>query len=179
MLLYEYQHNIHENRLNPNISTPLIACHNKSWSPPSRDYLKLNVDAHLSNDGHWGLGLVFWREDGRCVGAAMKVCKGGDDVIWAETMGLQATLDLVRELQLNRVIIEMDAATVVRVVQSKVYPRGHWGQIARRCTRVFSLNEHLSINWVARSGITAAHSLAHWATLEPNKSCTANFPPVF
>ncbi|MCI11961.1 hypothetical protein A2U01_0033064, partial [Trifolium medium] len=36
-------------------SHPLYASNNKSWSPPPRNCLKLNVDAHLHDDGHWGL----------------------------------------------------------------------------------------------------------------------------
>ncbi|MCI75967.1 hypothetical protein A2U01_0097236, partial [Trifolium medium] len=43
--------------------------HNKCWSPPPRGSLKINVDAHLSSDGHWFSGLILRREDGSAVGA--------------------------------------------------------------------------------------------------------------
>jgi hypothetical protein len=44
-----------------------VGGHNKIWSPPAKDTLKLNVDAHPCGDGRWGLGLVLRTEDGRCV----------------------------------------------------------------------------------------------------------------
>ncbi|MCI36594.1 hypothetical protein A2U01_0057817, partial [Trifolium medium] len=62
--------------------------HNNSWSPPPKDVLKLNVDAHSLGDGHWGLGLVLRREDGSCVGAKTWVQKGTNNVMLAEAMGL-------------------------------------------------------------------------------------------
>ncbi|MCI92590.1 hypothetical protein A2U01_0113886, partial [Trifolium medium] len=69
-----------------------------SWSPPPRDCLKLNVDAHLSDDSHWGLGMVLRREDGRCVREATKIHKGSDDVCMAEVMGLSEALQIVQNL---------------------------------------------------------------------------------
>jgi hypothetical protein len=31
------------------------------WASPSRGTLKMNVDAHLSSDGHWFSGLILRR----------------------------------------------------------------------------------------------------------------------
>ncbi|MCH91756.1 retrotransposon protein putative unclassified, partial [Trifolium medium] len=98
-ILRDYQHNITLTRHESTVSQPSIACNNKSWSPPPRSYLKLNVDAHLLDDGHWGLGLVLRREDGRCVGAATKLHKGSDSVGLAETMGLQEGLNFINSMQ--------------------------------------------------------------------------------
>ncbi|MCI12438.1 hypothetical protein A2U01_0033543, partial [Trifolium medium] len=68
-ILHEYKHHAVEARLETVNSVPSDNRHNKSWNPPPRNFQKLNVDAHLCDDGHWGFGFVLRREDGRCVGA--------------------------------------------------------------------------------------------------------------
>ncbi|CAJ2662949.1 unnamed protein product [Trifolium pratense] len=177
-ILHEYQRNIHENRLTTTGPESSIVSNNKSWSPPPKDYLKLNVDAHLSGDGHWGLGLVLRREDGHCIGAATKMIQGTEDVCMAEVMGCCEALEFIWKLHLPQVVIEMDSATVVRAIQKQDFPRSHWGQAARRCARALSQDSQsrLSVRWIARDGNRAAHALARWALIEPNKLWTNEFP---
>ncbi|MCI14207.1 hypothetical protein A2U01_0035336, partial [Trifolium medium] len=102
--LHDFQHHFIEARLSPtNSKPPSINRHNKSWNPPPRNFLKLNVDAHLSDDGHWGLGWVLRGFDGRCVGMVTKVLKGSDDVAMAEATGLREALTWVETQHLNNV----------------------------------------------------------------------------
>ncbi|MCI39497.1 hypothetical protein A2U01_0060729, partial [Trifolium medium] len=114
---------------------PFVDRNNKSWSPPPRNFLKLNVDAHLTDDGHWGFGLLLRRDDGRCVGAATRLCKGSKDVDLAEAKGLHEAITMITELRLTRVIIELDAAKIVSAVKKKVFPRNQWGMLTQRCAR--------------------------------------------
>ncbi|CAJ2651829.1 uncharacterized protein LOC123894954 [Trifolium pratense] len=176
-LLHEYHHNINDQRLEPKTSShPSFASNDKSWSPPPRNCLKLNVDAHLQDDGHWGLGMVLRRDDGRCVGAATRVIKGSNDVGLAETAGLKEALNLIQAMELDEVIVEMDAAVIVNAIHNKIFPRNQWGLLARECSRAFDLNNKLSLKWVSREGNHAAHSLARWAFTEPNKWWSNYFP---
>ncbi|PNX87020.1 ribonuclease H [Trifolium pratense] len=138
--------------------------------------LKLNVDAHLQDDGHWGLGMVLRRDDGRCVGAATRVIKGSNDVGLAETAGLKEALNLIQAMELDEVIVEMDAAVIVNAIHNKIFPRNQWGLLARECSRAFDLNNKLSLKWVSREGNHAAHSLARWAFTAPNKWWSNYFP---
>ncbi|MCH94632.1 ribonuclease H protein [Trifolium medium] len=110
----------------------------------------------------WGPGLLH-------VGAATKVYQGSDSVILAETMGLQEALNIINSMQLNKVIIEMDAATVVQAIHSKVFPRLQWGILARRCARVIDQGEEIFVRWVSREGNKGAHHLTRWAFFEPNR----------
>jgi ribonuclease HI len=135
-----------------------------------------NVDAHLLDDGRWGLGMVLRGEDGRVVGAATKAQIGSGNVELAETTGLLEALNLVESLQLESVIIEMDAATIVRAIHNKSFPRNHWGRLAHRCSRVFDANDNISLSWISRKGNEAAHASARWAIREPNKYWATNFP---
>ncbi|PNX60442.1 hypothetical protein L195_g060183, partial [Trifolium pratense] len=50
-ILYEYQHSITIDRLVPSATSSQVIRNNICWSPPPENYLKLNVDAHLSDDG--------------------------------------------------------------------------------------------------------------------------------
>ncbi|MCI14023.1 hypothetical protein A2U01_0035149, partial [Trifolium medium] len=68
-------------------------CHNTSWSPPPRGTLKINVDAHLSSDGHWFSRLILRRSDGSVVGAATRSHAGSEDVVFGKALGLNNALD--------------------------------------------------------------------------------------
>jgi hypothetical protein len=151
--------------------------HNKIWSPPARDTLKLNVDAHPRDDGRWGLGIVLCAEDGGCFGAATKEGRGSDCVLEGEALGLNAALDLVEEQGLHRITFEMDALTTVLAVQQQRYPRTYWGKVARRCGTFINRNPLSNITWVCISGNKAAHQLANWASLEPNMTWINETPP--
>jgi ribonuclease HI len=131
---------------------------------------KLIVDAHLTNDGRWALGWVMRKSDGSCAGAGTKVLKGYDDAAMAEATCVFEALKWVEAQQINNVIFESDAATIVKAIQTKSIPRNHWGQLAHKCLRVFNRNPSFSIMWVNRDGNTAAHTLARWALIEPDKS---------
>ncbi|PNX70540.1 hypothetical protein L195_g057495, partial [Trifolium pratense] len=45
---------------------------NDRWTPPPRGTLKINVDAHLSSDGHWFSGMLLRWSDGSTFGAATR-----------------------------------------------------------------------------------------------------------
>jgi hypothetical protein len=90
----EYQNlNIHNRAI---LWSPLAgsSSHNIRWSPPPRGILKINVDVHLSSDGHWSSGMILRREDGSTVGAATRSHAVSDDAIMGEAMGLNAALDM-------------------------------------------------------------------------------------
>ncbi|MCI52749.1 hypothetical protein A2U01_0073995, partial [Trifolium medium] len=66
--LSEYHHLLVDNRIKTSKPADPVARNNNSWNPPPSNFLKLNVDAHLSDDGRWGFGMILRRDDGRCIG---------------------------------------------------------------------------------------------------------------
>ncbi|GAU16849.1 hypothetical protein TSUD_367980 [Trifolium subterraneum] len=146
------------------------------WSPPPRNFLKLNVDAHLKDDGHWGLGLVLRREDGRCVGAVTRVVDGSNDAALAEAHGLQEALRWIRNLHITRVIIEIDAVVIVQAIQKREFPRTKWGRVVEWCARDFDHDSQISLKWICRQGNKAVHDLARWAFQEPNREWNTDYP---
>ncbi|MCI59513.1 hypothetical protein A2U01_0080768, partial [Trifolium medium] len=89
----------------------------------------INVDAHLSSDGHWYSGLILRRSDGSAVGAATRLHKGSDDIVMGEALGLNDALDLVEKQSLTRVIFELDSQIIVNSVKEKRCIRKSWGMI--------------------------------------------------
>jgi hypothetical protein len=49
--LHDYQHKLSCEQPSSTLIHPSLDCNNSSWSPPPRACLKLNVDAHLLDDG--------------------------------------------------------------------------------------------------------------------------------
>jgi ribonuclease HI len=139
------------------------------WSPPARNLLKLNVDAHPCDDGRWGLGLVLRKEDGGCVGAATRLVRGSHETLEGEAMGLKAAMEFVKSKGIHNVVIEMDAQTIVKAVNERRFHRSYWGRIARQGGDFLRQNPSSSIQWTKRAGNEAAHLLANWAAVEPDK----------
>jgi ribonuclease HI len=174
--LHDYKHNITLDSINSSGIQPSQSCNNTSWSTPPRNSLKLNVDAHLMDDGRLGLGLVLRGEDGSIVVAATKAQQGSGNVEQSEVMGLVEAVKLIEDHHLQNVIIEMDSVVIVGAIQRNVYPRKYWGKLAQACARVFENRRDISLRWISRKGNEAAHSLARWAIREPNRFWTQNYP---
>ncbi|GAU15609.1 hypothetical protein TSUD_108680 [Trifolium subterraneum] len=82
---------IFQNKILSSIDKPTVTRNNGnniSWSPPRRDTLKINVDAHLSSDGRWFTGLVLRRSDGSAVGAVTRAHVASKDVVMGEARAL-------------------------------------------------------------------------------------------
>ncbi|GAU49613.1 hypothetical protein TSUD_407720 [Trifolium subterraneum] len=174
--LTEYQKHLVEYRLHSKQATS--SDHNNiCWSPPPLNCLKLNVDAHLNDDGRWGFGLILRRTDRRYVGAATRMCAGSHDVAMAEATGLKQALQFIETNHLSNTIVELDAKIIVQAVNCNKFPRSNWGRIASQCARFLSQSSNtISIGWVNRKGNTTAHRLARWALVEPNKNWFFDFP---
>jgi ribonuclease HI len=146
------------------------------WSPPARNLLKLNVDAHPCDDGRWGLGRVLRTEDGGCVGAATRLVRGSHETMEGEALGLKAAMEFILNKGIQHVVIEMDAQTIVNAVNRQRYTRNYWGRIAKQCGDFLRENPRSSIRWTRRSGNEAAHMLANWASLEPDRDWVNETP---
>jgi ribonuclease HI len=157
---------------NPSASSSTTRSHgnNTSWNPPTNGVLKLNVDAHPSDDGRWGIGIVLRTEEGKCVGAATSVVQGSTITLEGEALGLKAAIEFAQVYPNDNITIEMDSKLIVDAVQNQNFSRNYWGCIARHCASTLHLNLNRSICWTRRSGNSAAHVLANWAFSEPNRT---------
>ncbi|KAK2365713.1 Ribonuclease H superfamily protein [Trifolium repens] len=157
-------------------STSRARGNNISWIPPTNGVLKINVDAHPSDDGRWGLGIVLRTEVGKCVGAVTLVVQGSPVTLEGETLGLKAAIEFAQAYPNDIIIIEMDSKLIVDAVQNRRFSRNYWGCISRHCASMLQANPNRSICWTKRSGNNAAHTLACWAFSEPNRTWTNDTP---
>ncbi|PNX93659.1 hypothetical protein L195_g016814 [Trifolium pratense] len=80
-----------------------------SWTPPLRGTLKINVDAHLSSDGHWFVGLILRRSNRSVVGAATQAHTRSEDILLGEALGLNDALDWIEKIGASQVTFELDS----------------------------------------------------------------------
>jgi ribonuclease HI len=174
--IHEFLH--HSTVANTNLlsQTAFAVRNNNCWYPPPRNFLKINVDAHLHDDGRWGYGMILRSAHGRAVGAMTKVLKGSGDATLAEAVGIYEALQWVKTQDNQRVIIESDAEIVTKIVAKKKFPRTNWGSVARRISRDFDNHMQVSVGWVKRNGNKVAHGLARFAITEPDRYWANNFP---
>ncbi|MCH98433.1 ribonuclease H protein, partial [Trifolium medium] len=164
--IIEYQLHFSQNSEHDFRATQMRLNNVENWIPPPRNTLKLNVDAHLIGDGHWGLGLILRKEDGSCVGAATRVARGMVSAVEAEAQGLVEAIDLLAQIPHQAAIIELDNQIVVQSVLRRRYPRTCWGSLARKSGEFLENNPQISICWIKRTGNTVAHHMARWAAIE-------------
>jgi ribonuclease HI len=150
--------------------------HDTSWSPPPRDSLKINVDAHRSGDGRWYFGLILRRSDESIVGAATHEHTGSNEAALGEALGLNDAITMVENLRVSRVIFEMDSMIVVNAVKKEAAVRRNWGFIVLRCVNFLKSNPNSSIKWTKRDNNRVAHELAKWALRQPNSNWTNSVP---
>ncbi|XP_045810802.1 uncharacterized protein LOC123905222 [Trifolium pratense] len=168
--LHEYQSHGEVKTQKSQTSPPSTnSCSNNiSWSPPLRGTLKINVDAHLSSDGHWFAWMVLRRSDGSAVGAATRVHKGMTNVVMGEAMGLNDAIDWIEKMEKHQVVFEMDSQIIVNAVRNREEIRKNWGSVVRRCIRFLKDNPNSDLVWVNHKANRVAHEIAKWAEHEPN-----------
>ncbi|KAK2355972.1 Ribonuclease H superfamily protein [Trifolium repens] len=174
--LHEYQKvNILTRTIHQSPSTG-SSRHNTSWSPPLRCNRKINVDAHLSSDGHWYSGLLLRRSDGSVVGSATRLHQSSESANFGEATGLNDAIDMAEKFGETAITFELDCQSVVNVVLNKATVRREWGFVVNRCVKFLQANPISSIAWVKREMNRPAHELARWAEFEPNMDWPNSYP---
>jgi hypothetical protein len=98
-------------------------------SPPSKIFLKINVDAHYIGDDHWGFDMLLRWGDGSCIRDEMEHINRSDEATLTEALGL---LEAIERLQIHRVIIEIDAQAIVHGAIKHKCPKNYWGLVVKR-----------------------------------------------
>jgi hypothetical protein len=130
----EYQRSRATPITHPGQSNPSNNSNNNKRSPPSNNFLKINVDAHYIGDDHWGFGLLLRQGDGNCVGAETEHINRSDETTLTDALGL---LEAIERLQIHRVIIEIDAQAIVHGAIKHKCPQNYWGLVVKRCIQTW------------------------------------------
>ncbi|KAK5811282.1 hypothetical protein PVK06_026610 [Gossypium arboreum] len=86
-----------------------------AWQTPPAGYIKVNVDAAVSN-GCSGFAAVARDDDGFVLGGCYKFRNEELEASWAELEALTVGIKLAKKLKANQVILESDSATLVNKV---------------------------------------------------------------
>jgi ribonuclease HI len=166
--LQEYQKLCAANLASRNLHVNGRSSNDTSWSPPLRDTLKINVDAHLRRDGRWSSGLILRRSDGSIIGAATRSHVGSSEATFGEAMGLNDALDMMGCYNTTTITFEMDSMIIVRAVRDNAHIRRSWGFVVKQCVDFLKANPRASIAWTRRENNRIAHEVARWAENEPS-----------
>lgn len=82
------------------------------WSPPPQGWLKLNVDAYFNTTGA-GFGFILRDHRGSLVSSGAGPLPGATAAEHAEAMAIWCSLELTRESQDDRILIETDCLHLV------------------------------------------------------------------
>ncbi|KAL2894661.1 hypothetical protein RDABS01_010570 [Bienertia sinuspersici] len=87
-----------------------------AWSRPPEGWVKINVDAHLGEDGTMSVGVAVRNQSGKIILAAVRKVKAGWDVdmvgAYAACFGVQTAY----RFGFQRVVLESDSLVVVRTI---------------------------------------------------------------
>ncbi|KAL5847316.1 hypothetical protein ACOSQ3_010840 [Xanthoceras sorbifolium] len=91
------------------------------WIPPDEGFVKVNSNAAIDiSRGMVGLGWVVRDSEGFVLLSAVKPVMGGFSLEVAEVLAVLTALQVARDSGFNRVILDMDASTIVKLIRSNM-----------------------------------------------------------
>ncbi|GLU01763.1 hypothetical protein SLE2022_190500 [Rubroshorea leprosula] len=150
------------------------------WTPPDGDHVKINVDGAVSaHQRIYGMGAVAQNSSGAVV-AAMS-CKGQGTVCAeiAKACCLRKALQWACELSFEKVIMELDCASLVTAMNSPLSDiNSSLGTVLSDCKLLMASINNCHVKFIRRVGNSVAHELA-WRALhaEDDEYWTVEVPP--
>ncbi|KAH9686509.1 putative reverse transcriptase/RNA-dependent DNA polymerase [Citrus sinensis] len=131
------------------------------WGKAPLGWLKCNVDAGVfSSQGRYNFGGVI-RDSGGCFVAAK--CQSFSGLFRppeAEALAVREALSWIKNLQLPKVIIEIDCLSVYSALVSHDYSPNGFGLIIADCQALAQLVGEVRFSFVRRSANVTAHNVA-------------------
>ncbi|CAL1352889.1 unnamed protein product [Linum trigynum] len=143
----------------------VTASPSQPWECPPEDVLKINFDAAVHASG-CSSGLVVRGSDGHVLLASGFQHPRISDPYLAELLAARDAISLAASRNLSRVIIEGDAAVVIRQLSLGAVEDSVGGPILRDCRSILgSLSLCIEFRAVPRTANWAAHRVARKALL--------------
>ncbi|GLT37918.1 hypothetical protein SLA2020_121990 [Shorea laevis] len=131
------------------------------WKPPDEQTVKINVDGAIAEQHRvFGMGAVARDHCGEVL-ATMACWRR--DVAAAEIVearSVRCAMQWAQELNLGRIIIETDCASIVTALSNNVALYSNLGNILSDCKLLMSSFLHCQVKHVRRTGNAVAHELA-------------------
>jgi ribonuclease HI len=131
------------------------------WRPPEAAWQKLNADGAWTAEGNAGGGGVIVRDhNGRALACACYFFPSAMDPEAAELLACRRALMLAKDMNVDRVLLEMDCMGVVNKLRDKGLDRSAQGPLVEEIKKLMKGFMMASVTHVHRSGNEVAHSLA-------------------
>ncbi|XP_074293878.1 uncharacterized protein LOC141621060 [Silene latifolia] len=133
----------------------------KGWTPPPREYVKVNVDAGVKEGEGVGMGLVCRDEMGRVLwGSSIVQVQSWDPQVAEAAAVLEGVKEALR-FGHTRIILESDCLPVIDALKRKAVVRSIFSLVIEDILAL--CNSFISIIWsfVSRANNCVAHELAH------------------
>ena len=151
-----------------------------NWVAPPPDYFKVNVAGASSIDGSGisGIGVIVRDEIGRVVAALCKALPVHYPAELTEFFALEHRVLLAQEMNISKVIFELDASSIIFAV-SQAYYGGIMGHLVHSIQSVKSIFSCCSFSHVKRDYNRAAHELAQFAKCNQTSNLWKGVVPPF
>ncbi|GLT94950.1 hypothetical protein SLE2022_126590 [Rubroshorea leprosula] len=131
------------------------------WKPPDEQTIKINVDGAVAEQRRvFGIGAVARDHCGEVL--ATMACQGRDvaaaEIV--EACSIRRAMQWAQELNLGRIIIETDCASIVTALSNNVALNSDLGNVLSDCKLLMSSFLHCRVKHVRRTGNVVAHELA-------------------
>lgn len=132
------------------------------WSPPSPNWIKINVDAHIPNGMDRGLGVVCRDDQGNLVAAGVRRVNATWSTAVSELAAAVYGVEVACRLGFTHIHLEGDNTTVFKNISKQPAGLSPFYVLLDRLK--YLLNSFVGVRHsvVRRSGNTAAHMVARW-----------------
>ena len=134
----------------------------------------MNVDAGCFNDGVTGWGLVIRDHTGV---VSLTVCKREEvelSPMLAKAVGLRWCLSVAKDLLINKVVVESDAATVVDCINGKAIMAAI-DPIIQDCCSILNMFKDIKVTAISRNQ-NFAHELVQMSKVVGSKNWVGTVP---
>ncbi|KAG8483530.1 hypothetical protein CXB51_023272 [Gossypium anomalum] len=143
----------------------------KGWKKPPKDFVKINVDAAIFENGA-GYGVIIKYANGFVLGGCYGFANKTLDVIWAELETLSMGLKLADSMKIPKLIVESDNETLINTVNKREKDGTILGQCIKKECMIIRNFDSVLFNWIDRRSNEAADSLSKLAI---KNNCNLNF----
>ncbi|KAH9747206.1 reverse transcriptase domain-containing protein [Citrus sinensis] len=154
-----------------NFSLELTSMQQSQWSPPSEDWVKVNVDAAMDEQNNLaGLGAVIRNYRGEVVAAAVNTVKSFGDVEMCEARAALWGIQAAIKAGASSIILESDSKRVVELINSKQSTLTELFWVIFDILEAKKSFQNFKAQHVGRTCNTLAHNLAKLA-LRKSEPC--------
>ncbi|XP_017624865.1 uncharacterized protein LOC108468496 [Gossypium arboreum] len=110
----------------PSVIRPTLVC--KGWRKHPKDFIKINVDATVLNR-NVGYGAIVRDANGFVIAGCYIFENKAIDVVWAELKALTLGLKLALRLNITKIIMESNNATLINTIKTAIRMPLSWAAV--------------------------------------------------